>query len=133
VSNARQLCLICGAAWPHKDDGWRASCAHAEVIVRWRDVDGYMDCTDIKTPIDVLAMLRTAGVWIRQLPGRPDRFWAPAWAVQVACTTTDNDRREDRARFISKINYSLQLREAAEAVALAGESVLQVLRKAVTL
>jgi hypothetical protein len=88
-----------------------------------------MDATDITQPVLVVPMLRAAGVWLRSLPGRPDRIWAPSWAVQVAVAT--GLKQDARVRFIEKVNSKLELREAAEAVALAGESVLEVLGKAV--
>jgi hypothetical protein len=127
-------CVICGAPWPHRDNDHRASCVHAMTVTQWRAED-YMDVTNIgpvSYGIDVPTMLRCAGVELRQLPGRPDRIWGPAWAVQVACTVGDL-KQEQRVRWIEKVYKNDELRAAAEAICIAGEFVLEVMREAVTL
>jgi len=126
-----RLCRICGAALPHRDPDQLRSCAHVTTIVTWRE-EGYIDVTDFFAGIDVAAMLRAAGVEVRELPGRPDRFWAPSWAAQIAAMTRlKGFTQHERIRVITCVNSNAELRAAAEAVMAADELVLVVLGHAI--
>lgn len=124
-------CRICNGDLPHRDPGHIRSCEHVTVLVTWRE-EGYIDVTDFFAGIDVAAMLRAAGVEVRELPGRADRFWAPSWAAQIAATVRlKGFTQHERIRVITCINAHAELRAAAEAVMAADELVLVVLGHAI--
>lgn len=124
-------CRICGSDLPHRDPELIKSCEHVTVLVTWRE-EGYIDVSDFFAGIDVAGMLRAAGIEVRELPGRPDRFWAPSWAAQIAATVRlKGFTQHERIRVITCINASVELRAAAEAVMAADELVLVVLGHAI--
>lgn len=124
-------CTICGMPWPHVDANLIASCSHATLVSQWRD-DGFMDVTEPIFGVDPVEMLRAAGVELRSLPGRPDRFWGPAWAYQIiGMGRVSGFGPAKRLEVLKAINADEALRQAAEAVGAAGEFVVVVLGEAI--